>query len=153
MKSILFLMLMLMITMPAMAVPAQSTTSSNVQASQAWIRVLPGTLPAGGYVTLTNSGDQDRIVIGASSTAYGMVMMHQSMLASGSSRMRMVKQLRIPAHGNVQLAPGGYHLMLMHAKQPVHPGNHVPITFHFADGNVLVVKFLARPANASGFAD
>lgn len=146
-------LVLLMIAMPAMAVPVQSTPSSNVQASQAWIRVLPGALPAGGYVTLTNPGDEDRIVVAASSSAYAMVMLHQSMLSSGSSRMRMVKQLRIPAHGSVQLAPGGYHLMLMHAKQPVHPGDHVPVTFHFADGNVLVVKFLARPANASGAAD
>jgi len=64
------------------------------------------------------------------------------------SRMTMVDALAIPAHGTQVLAPGGYHLMLMDAKQPVRPGDTVRITLKFDDGSTLPVDFIARPANA-----
>lgn len=135
-----------MLTPLAMAHP---TTQSSVVASHAWMRILPGSLPAGGYVTLSNKGDKEQAMTGADSTAYKHVMLHHSTTESGVSHMRMIKQLPLPAHTTVKLAPGGYHLMFMHAKQPVKASDSVPVTLHFADGSTLKVTFLARPANAS----
>lgn len=126
----------------------QATQADHVRASDAWIRVLPGSLPAGGYVTLRNDGDQPAVLDGASSAAYGSAMLHQSSTETGMGRMRMVGQLTVPAHGQVALAPGGYHLMLMDAAKPVQPGQSVQVTLHFADGSTLSTDFLAKPANA-----
>lgn len=125
----------------------------TVQASQAWIRVLPADLPAGGYVVLHNSGDRAVSLTGASSPAYAMAMLHESSTAGGTSRMTMVSALPIPAHGTQALQPGGYHLMLMDAKHPVKAGDTVRITLRFSDGSTLPVDFKARPANAVGYAD
>lgn len=119
-----------------------------ISASHAWIRVLPGNLPAGGYVVLRNASDHAIALTGASSDAYGMAMLHQSAQTGGSSHMSMIAALPIPAHGTQTLAPGGYHLMLMDAKHAVQPGRHVRITLHFNDGETLPVDFLARPADA-----
>lgn len=127
---------------------AHAATAAQVSASHAWIRVLPGALPAGAYVVLHNDGDRPVSLTGASSPAYGMAMLHESSQAGGSSRMRMVDAIAIPAHGTQALAPGGYHLMLMDAKQAVHPGDRVRITLQFGDGSTLPVDFLARPASA-----
>lgn len=121
---------------------------AGVHATEAWIRVLPGALPAGGYVTLRNDGDQPAVLTGASSPAYGSVMLHQSSTETGMGRMRMVDRLEVPAHGQVALSPGGYHLMLMDAPKPVRPGQTVRVTLRFADGSTLATDFLARPANA-----
>jgi copper(I)-binding protein len=79
-----------------------------------------------------------------------MVMLHHSRLAHGDSTMEMVDHLDIPAHGKVQLAPGGYHLMLSHATHPVKPGDKVEITLEFAGGAKLQTDFPVLPANASG---
>lgn len=122
----------------------------QVSASHAWIRVLPGDLPAGAYVVLHNDGDQPISLTGAHSDAYGMAMLHQSAQVGGNSHMTMVAALPIPAHGTQALAPGGYHLMLMDARQPVQPGQHVRITLEFTGGGTLPVEFTARPANALG---
>ncbi|HEX5305166.1 MAG TPA: copper chaperone PCu(A)C [Dyella sp.] len=127
---------------------AHADPSAQVRADKAWIRVLPADLPAGGYVTLHNTGDTAVALVGASSTRYGHVMLHQSSTEGGMGRMNMVERLAIPAHGSVSLAPGGYHLMLMHATPAVSPGDKVPVTLDFADGSKLAVDFLARPANA-----
>ena len=50
---------------------AQATAAQQVHATQAWIRVLPGALPAGAYVTLRSGGDQAVELAGAKSSSYG----------------------------------------------------------------------------------
>ena len=127
---------------------AHAAQADHVRASNAWIRVLPGNLPAGGYLTLRNDGDQPAILRGARSAAYAQIMLHQSSSAGGMSRMSMLDQLTIPAHGQLALAPAGYHLMLMDASQPVPAGSTVRLTLLFGDGSTLATDFLAKPANA-----
>jgi copper(I)-binding protein len=122
--------------------------ASQIQASGAWIRILPGALPAGAYVQLQNHGAQPARLIGASSTSYAQVMLHRSNSSGGISTMDAVDALEIPAHGQAALAPGGYHMMLMQPTAPVHPGDTVTLRLKFADGSTLDTHFLARPASA-----
>jgi len=129
---------------------AAMTATPSVHVEHAWIRWLPANLPAAGYATIVNDGDGVQRLTGASSADYGSVMLHRSRLAQGDSTMEMVDHLDIPAHGSVKLAPGGYHLMLSHAKHPVKPGDKVPMRLQFADGSVLQVDFSVLPANAAG---
>lgn len=126
------------------------TQASHLTVSHAWIRVLPGNLPGAGYATLKNDAGKPLAVIAASSPAYGDVMLHQSRMVNGQSRMVAVPRLTVPAHGSVQLAPGGYHLMMMHARHAVKPGQTVLVTLQMVDGSTKQVSFQARPANASG---
>ena len=128
---------------------AHADQASQIQADSAWIRVLPAGLPAGGYVTLHNGGDSVATLTAVTSKRYAQAMLHQSTTAGGMGRMVMVDTLDIPAHGDVSLAPGGYHLMLMQATTPVQAGDSVPLVLRFADGSTLTVDFLARPANAT----
>ena len=127
---------------------AHAGTVAHVTASHAWIRVLPGNLPAGAYVVLHNDGDRAVSLTGASSTAYGEAMLHESSSAGGMNRMTKIDALPIPAHRTQALRPGGYHLMLMDAKQPVHPGDTVRVVLQFGNDGMLPVDFKARPASA-----
>ncbi len=129
---------------------AQAAAAGTVRVTRAWIRVLPDDLPAAGYATLENSGGKPVALLGARSAAYRDIMLHRSVTAGGESRMLMVPGITVPAHGRARLAPGGYHLMLMHATRPVTPGEKVRITLRFGDGSTETVSFLAMPANASG---
>lgn len=131
------------------AVGAQATQAEHVTATHAWIRLLPGDLPAGGYVTLQNNNASSATLTGAHSSEYASVMLHQSLQdASGISRMVMTDSLSIPAKGNIALAPAGYHLMLEQASTPPKVGDKVQVTFDFSDGSHLPVDFVVRPANA-----
>lgn len=125
-----------------------ATEAEHIRASHAWLRVLPGDLPAGAYVTLENSGDQPVTLKGASSDAYANVMLHQSSNEGGMSRMAMVDSVIVPSHGTATLAPAGYHLMLMKSTHPIKPGETVRMNLKFADGSTLATNFVARPANA-----
>lgn len=121
-----------------------------LRVEHAWIRWLPANLPSAGYATLVNTSGATLRLTRASSPAYASVMLHRSRLADGDSTMEMVPALDIPAHGSVKLAPGGYHLMLSHAKRAIKPGDKVPLTLYLADGSTLQVDFSVLPANASG---
>lgn len=128
---------------------SHATQADQIKASHAWIRLLPADLPAAGYVMLTNQGASDAALISAQSSAYGSVMLHQSTHATGSDTMHMLDRLNIPAHGQVALAPAGYHLMLQQATRPMKPGDTIDVVLTFADGSRLQVPFLLRPANAT----
>ena len=128
---------------------AHATEAEHIRASQPWLRVLPGDLPAGAYVTLENTGEQPASLHGASSATYASVMLHKSTTEGGMGRMTSVDNLVIPVHGKAQLSPGGYHLMLMKAAATVKPGDQVKLTLIFGDGSKLDADFLARPANAT----
>ena len=137
-----------MLTGLALAAGVHAAAADNVHATHAWIRVLPGALPGGAYVTLENDSDQPVALIGASSKTYAQVMLHHSSTEGGVSRMTMVDSLSVPAHGKAELAPAGYHLMLMHPAAPVEPGSTVRLLLKFSDGSTLPTDFIARPANA-----
>ena len=142
-----------MLVLSATAFAAAPATSPDAQLEHAWIRWLPARLPVAGYAVIRNVGDGTLRLTGASSPDYGMVMLHHSRLAHGDSTMEMVDHLDIPAHGSVELAPGGYHLMLSQPTHAIKPGDHVKVTFEFADGGELQTDFSVRPANASGPGD
>lgn len=125
-------------------------TTSPVKASDGWIRVLPGALPAGGFVTFENTSDRALSIVSATSTDYGDAMIHRSSTEGGMGRMEMVDSVPLPAKQTTAFSPGGYHVMLMDAKHPIKPGDTLTVTFKLSDGETLPVKMLARPANATG---
>lgn len=132
---------------------AHAADAPSVKASDSWLRVLPGTLPAGGYVNFENLSDRAVSIVGASSPDYADAMIHRSSTDGGMGRMEMVDSVPLPPKGKVAFSPGGYHVMLMDAKHPVKPGDKVIVTFALSDGEKLPVTLVARPANATGPTD
>jgi copper(I)-binding protein len=132
---------------------AHAADAPSVKASDGWLRVLPGTLPAGGYVNFENLSDRAVSIVGASSPDYADAMIHRSSTDGGMGRMEMVDSVPLPPKGKVAFSPGGYHVMLMDAKHPVKPGDKVIVTFALSNGEKLPVTLVARPANATGPTD
>jgi copper(I)-binding protein len=60
------------------------------------------------------------------------VEVHQMKMRDGVMRMRQIEELKIPAGKEVELAPGGVHLMLIQLKRPLEPGEVVPLKMIFA---------------------
>jgi hypothetical protein len=59
---------------------------------------------------------------------------------NGMMHMAMASHLNIPAQGNAALQPGGFHIMLINLKKPLHKGDIVPITLHFQGGGSIMVN-------------
>jgi copper(I)-binding protein len=110
----------------------------------AWIRWLPGGLPAAGYLTLTNTGNKALALDGASSAFYRDVSIHRSVANGTTVEMTPVKELTLEPHATLEFESSGYHLMLMQPAASADTAPEVPITLHFSDGSLLVVPFQVR---------
>ncbi len=116
----------------ASPLPAAET---EVTVAHPWMRYLLPSLPAAGYMVLRNSGEDDAVLTGATSPACGMLSLHESKEESGMAMMMSEPSIPIPAHGSVNFAPGGYHLMCMRPR--MRAGGSVPVTLIFQDGQRL----------------
>ncbi|MBN9510476.1 MAG: copper chaperone PCu(A)C [Alphaproteobacteria bacterium] len=125
--------------------PAAQAAALHVEGP--WLRLLIPSRPAAGYFVLHNDGDDAETLVSAESPACAELMLHRSTHDGGQERMEMVQNVPVPAHGKVSFAPGGYHLMCMMPGAAVRRGNHVPVTFHFADGAALEVMFVVKGPN------
>jgi periplasmic copper chaperone A len=127
----------------------QAADTAGVQVADAWIRWLPGNLPAGGYLTVVNSSDRAVSVVGAMSQDYGSVTLHQSRQQNGVASMAEVEAVKIGPHSRLAFETEGYHLMLEQPRKAVMPGDRVSITIRFASGASISVPFEVRPPGAS----
>jgi periplasmic copper chaperone A len=123
---------------PAAAVPGITVT-------EAWMRALPGGLPAGGYFTLHNPTAKTLTLQSASSPACGMLMLHKSETMNGMASMANVDSIDVKPGGTLEFSPGGFHLMCM--KPALKPGDKVNVTLHFAGGAKVQADFSVRGAN------
>jgi copper(I)-binding protein len=115
--------------------------AGSVTVEHPWMRFIIKTRPAAGYFTLRNDGDTAKELTGAASSACGMLMMHQSKQEDGVDKMLPVKSVAVPAHGSVEFAPGGYHLMCMSPTNTMAIGAQVPVTLRFSDGASVTASF------------
>ena len=128
----------LMIATPALA--------GEVTVDKAWFRAMPANLPAAGYFTIHNAGASKVTLIGASSGACGMLMLHKSSTGSGISSMSDVESLDVPAGGAIAFAPNGFHLMCMDPTPAMKHGTTVTVTLKFAGGKTLTAPFSVKNA-------
>ncbi|MCY4466049.1 MAG: copper chaperone PCu(A)C [Chloroflexi bacterium] len=65
------------------------------------------------YLQITNRGSDDIVLISASSAVAAAVEFHETRVTDGVASMRRLEELIVPGKGEIELAPGGLHLMLM----------------------------------------
>ncbi|NYH24175.1 copper chaperone PCu(A)C [Paraburkholderia bryophila] len=123
---------------------AAGADARAISVKNAWVRWLPNNLPAAGYATLVNASDKPVDLVDISSADYGDAMLHQTVSNGSSQKMVMVDKLTVPAHGQVAISPGGYHVMLENAKHKVAPGDTVHLTLKFSDGETLDTPFAVK---------
>ena len=129
---------------------AAEPASAPASVSDCWIRALPGDLPKGGYFKAHNAGDQPVNLVGISSKAFGMAMLHQTQSQGSTSSMAMVEQVPVPAHGTLVFAPGNYHAMLEEPKQALKVGSTIPLTFSFSNGQKVTASCAVKSAGTMG---
>ena len=106
----------------------------------AWIREAPpGARAMAGYMVVKNHGNSDKVLVSASSEAFGDVMLHRTIVEEGMAKMVHQMAITIPAKGEVTFEPNGYHVMLMAPKKPLKAGDKVEITLKFKDGETVKV--------------
>lgn len=89
---------------------------------------------------LTLRADAADVLATAASDAFDVVELHRTTSEGGMMRMAPVERIDLPAGETVELAPGGYHLMLMSARRDLAEGETVPIYLGFGSGRSIEVQ-------------
>lgn len=116
-----------------------------------WVRATPpGAVTGGGFMTIHNAGSEpDRLTGG--SAAIGSVQIHTMDIKDGVMHMRQLPDgLEIPAGGEVMLAPGGFHLMIVDLAKPIVEGDPIPVTLNFENAGTIEVELVVAPIGAPG---
>lgn len=99
---------------------------AQVSISSAWARsTVTGQTGTGAFMTIV-ARDGGRLV-GAASPVAGVVELHEMAMDNNVMKMRPIPGLDLPAGREVQLKPGGYHVMLLDLKRPLKAGEKVQI--------------------------
>jgi copper(I)-binding protein len=116
-----------------------------------WARETPpAAIMGAGYLTVKNSGTEADTLIAVETSGAQKVEMHQSTVENGVAKMRPVTGVEIPAGGEVALAPGGYHLMLVGLKEALAEGMRIPATLTFAKAGKIDVELAVENMGYSG---
>ena len=135
MKKMIRLMAGCMLATTLLSACGPSVESPELTFESAWIRAMPpGMKMTAGFGLLKNHGAQSIQLSSFSSPSFGDVSLHRTERVDGMSKMREVKLLEIPAGEAVELAPGGYHLMLMMPTGPTEAGAKVTVQMTAVDG-------------------
>lgn len=112
---------------------------------------LPNAPVGGGFLTITNTGDEADRLIAAASPFSPDVQIHEMAVVNDVMEMRALADgIVIPAGESVTLAPGGLHLMFMGITEPFVEGGTVPVTLTFETAGSVEIALSVQSFGASG---
>lgn len=124
----------------------------KLEISQPWARATPqGARTGGGFLTITNEGDDSDRLMSAASPIAARVEFHKMEVADGIAKMRPQPDgIEIPAGATVALKPGAFHIMFLELKGPIEQGKPVPVTLDFENAGSIDLEMVVTPPGAPG---
>jgi copper(I)-binding protein len=92
------------------------------------------------YLTIVNHGVATDTVIGVEVSGALVAMIHEQVSDGDRMEMRHVGPLPVPAGGRVELAPGGYHVMLEGMAHPPAAGDTLDVTVRFTRAGSVAAR-------------
>jgi copper(I)-binding protein len=105
-----------------------------------WSRPAAAGRPVGvAYLSITNNGRGEDVLLRASTPLAAQVQLHQTTLSAGMARMRPLDELVIAPGKTLRIEPGGIHLMLIDLQAALIAGTTVPLTLEFRVAGKITV--------------
>jgi copper(I)-binding protein len=105
---------------------------AQVSVSEPWIRATVPAQKVTGAFMRVQSATAARLV-GVQTDVAGRAELHEMAMNGQTMRMRRVESIELPAGKPVNLASGGYHIMLMDLKRQVKEGETLGLTLQVQD--------------------
>ncbi len=116
------------ITLVAALLAASFATAAQAQVTvkDAWARgTVPAAKASGAFLQIESKTDARLVDV---RTPVATAELHEMKMADNRMQMNRVAGIDLPAGKPVNLAPGGYHVMLMGLKNQLKEGDTVPLT-------------------------
>lgn len=122
-------------------VASLGAVAQPLRIDQGYAREMPpGQTNSAAFMTLVNSGERPLALVAADCDCSERAEIHAHRHQDGVMRMEKVDRLEVPAHGQVELKPGGYHLMLLGLKRPLRAGEQVNVTLRDEAGAAFTAQ-------------
>jgi periplasmic copper chaperone A len=115
---------------PLQAGAAETVKIGNLRINEA----PPAAAATAGYFQMHNQGTAEIELIEVTSTDFGGIELHRSVVRDGMAGMERQDSIKVPAGGSVEFIPGDLHLMLFSPVRRFRAGDAIEFMFHFADG-------------------
>ncbi|MEX0622495.1 copper chaperone PCu(A)C [Saccharospirillum sp.] len=121
---------------------AHDYTLNSLSIDHPWARATaPGAPVGGGFMSISNTGDQADRLLGGSVDFASEVQIHESSMAGGMMRMQHLPDgLVVPEGGKVVLRPGSYHLMFVGLQRRLVEGERETVTLMFERAGEIEVE-------------
>lgn len=125
----------------ALACTSRETPESiDLEVSQAFVTEPITGETAAMYFSITNNGSVDDELLAVATAVAGVTEIHRTDHEGGVMRMVPVDVLTVPAGERVDLAPGGYHVMLLELTGHLFPGDRIDVTLRFRHAGEVTVR-------------
>jgi copper(I)-binding protein len=105
-----------------------------------WARASIGKAPnSAAYMTVMTQGDAPDQLIGAATPIADAADLHTHIMDGDVAKMRPVEAIEVTPDQPAVLEPGGFHIMLMGLKQPLHEGDAFPLTLTFKNAGEVTL--------------
>jgi len=94
------------------------------------------------YFTVINSGSSADELLSVSTPVAGVAEIHRTIEDGDLMKMMPVQRLLAPAGTQLQLLPGGNHVMLLELRRRLSPGDRFDATLHFRHAGEVTVRGL-----------
>jgi periplasmic copper chaperone A len=122
----------LAVSMLAVMVAAcDDDSASEPVVEDAWARPGAEGDNSAAYMEITNEGDDDIVLTGASSDVARTVEIHESSMDDGMMHMEEIPEMVIEPGDTATLEPGGFHVMMMSLERDLEPEDTFDLTLHF----------------------
>ena len=126
------------------------TSNSHLKFESGRIRVTSSGHPmTAGYITISNNGSKDVVLMSVSSSIAKMVELHETKFHNNVMKMRELKNgIKIPANGIIHLKPKGLHLMFKGLKTKIEETKKYKVKFTFINGSGVEVFMSGKKIGA-----
>lgn len=141
--------------------------SSAIQIGDPWVKAFGGMVMAGAgmptpeptkpsdmarmapidtalYMTIRNTGKQPDRLLQVKSDVAKKIELHTVEKQGNNMVMRQVPSIEVPAGGEVQLMPGGFHVMLFGLTRDLKTGDQVDFALEFEKAGSVSIKAPVR---------
>ncbi|MGO2507500.1 copper chaperone PCu(A)C [Vibrio hibernica] len=124
------------VTLTSLLLSASAFAHDGLKYDNPYARATPpNAVNSAIFMTIENHQDHERNLISVSTNIAEKAELHTVEKSGDVMKMRQVKSITLPAHGQVELKPGSFHIMLLNVKQPLVEGQTIPVTLTYANGD------------------
>ncbi len=143
---------MFRIALPVLCLLAGTTARAepgSIEVSHAWTPALAAKGPDSPlFMTITSHAEAPDALLRVRCPVADFTEKHITDYGEGAPSLREVKTIPVPPGQSVILAPGGYHVMLLHTRQALIAGQSFPCTLAFQNAGSLEIEVRVAPEGA-----